>query len=83
MKKCKDCEFMMENKKSINIRTKRGMMKPNKQYCTNGGFRELTYKALGKYGYPVWCPCCKSTKTCIECGALIREEEGDYCEKHK
>lgn len=59
------------------------MMKPHKQYCTNGCFKELTHGALKGYTYPAWCPLNESKKTCIECGTLIREEEGDYCRAHR
>lgn len=83
MPRCEKCCHMAENENSNNVRHKKGMMKPNKRYCTNGRFKELTKRDLGSYGYPVWCPFNECSKTCLECGIQIREEEGDYCKKHR
>lgn len=79
---CDKCEYCEKNNSLVNIRIPKGMLKPLKKYCLHGKMRELSHKALGIYGYPVWCPLNKA-KTCIECGTLIREVEGEYCKKHR
>lgn len=80
---CQTCIHKAENTGDTNKRHAKGMMKPKKKYCSNGCFKELTFSALKGYSYPVWCPLNTCKKTCIECGTRIREEEGDYCQKHK
>lgn len=83
MPKCQECTYKEENRKTINVRHKKGMMKPGKKYCTNGIFKELTSKSLGGYDYPIWCPYNQCKNTCVECGTQIRQEEGEYCAKHR
>lgn len=83
MPRCEECNFMAENRTGLNVRHKKGMMRPHKKYCTNGRFKELTRRTLSGYDYPVWCPLNECQKTCFVCGTLIREEEGDYCKKHR
>lgn len=80
---CDTCSYMIKNDGLTNVRYKKGMMKPLIRYCTNGCFKEITSRALDRYRYPIWCGLNTCQKTCMECGKRIREEEGDYCKKHR
>lgn len=83
MLNCSTCSYHIENRSYNNVRISKGMMRPHKRYCIYKKIKLLSTNALGSYGYPVWCPLNKCQKTCMECGTRIRDEEGDYCKKHK
>lgn len=83
MPNCNTCSYFIENKSNTNVRISKGMMKPHKRYCIYKKMKLLSADALGIYGYPIWCPLNKCQKTCMECGTRIRDEEGDYCKKHR
>lgn len=76
---CSNCEYMKQNKSSIDIKGKDCIMKSGKRYCTYGKTKEITRKALGNYSYPVWCPLNTYKGTCLYCGTMVREEEGEVC----
>lgn len=82
---CSKCEFMFKNNQWAKIKTKKGMTQPGKRYCQHPAVKNkvISYRALGKYTYPIWCPLNTYKGTCIECGTLIREDDGDYCNKHR
>lgn len=77
---CYICEHRQSNKKMIPVRTKKGMMQPLREYCQHPSIKhkEISSRAKGKYGQPIWCPI-GAFKTCMICGTKIRAEEGDYC----
>gem|GEM_PF-5856186 len=80
---CNNCEFKMTNKLNIPLRISKGMLQPKKSYCIKGKLKEIKLKDMSVYNYPIWCPLNLSKRTCLECGTLIRPEQGDYCDKCK
>lgn len=81
MPKCITCKYYAENKSAANVRITKGTMKPHKGYCIHGKMKEIAYRSLGVYGYPVWCSFNLCQNTCMACGTRIRAEEGDYCSR--
>ena len=80
---CQVCEFKITNQSSTPLRISKGMLQPMKSYCIKNKMKEIKLKDISNYNYPVWCPLNEYKGTCMECGALIRQEQGDYCDKHK
>lgn len=80
---CKVCEFKVTNQSNTPLRISKGMLQPKKNYCIKGKMKEIKLKDISVFNYPVWCPLNEYKGTCMGCGTLIRQEQGDYCDKCK
>jgi hypothetical protein len=81
---CLRCEYCVTNDSFTPVRTPKGMLQPGKCYCEHKAIKHkvVSYRALGKYGFPIWCPLAEK-KSCEICGTIIRACEGNRCEKCK